>query len=97
VVTFDKSLLKGEAQRFSADFSHPLSCQRPFNFPRQLSWVLRIDSIIAMSDINTVFITPHFNLHGHRNGHGNGNGHGNINRPGNGNGHGNGNGNGNGN
>jgi hypothetical protein len=27
VVSFDRSLLKGEAPRFSADFNHHLSCK----------------------------------------------------------------------
>jgi hypothetical protein len=30
VVSFDESLLKGEAPRFSADFNHHLSCKEAF-------------------------------------------------------------------
>jgi hypothetical protein len=30
VVSFDRSLLKGEAPGLSADFNHPLSYERPF-------------------------------------------------------------------
>jgi hypothetical protein len=30
VVSIDRTLLKGEAPRFSADFVHPLSRERPF-------------------------------------------------------------------
>ncbi len=36
MVSFDRSLLKGEAPRFSADFNHPLLYERPFKFPRHL-------------------------------------------------------------
>jgi hypothetical protein len=52
VVSLEISLLKGEAPRFSADFTHPLSCRRPFNFPCHLVQSLGIDNIIAMQDIN---------------------------------------------
>jgi hypothetical protein len=44
--------LKVEAQRFFADFTHPLFCGRPFNFQLHLVGPLGIDNIIAMSDIN---------------------------------------------
>jgi hypothetical protein len=36
VVSIVRSLLKGEAPRFSAAFNYPLSNERLFNFPRQL-------------------------------------------------------------
>jgi hypothetical protein len=36
VVSIDRSLLKGEAPRFSADFVHLLSSERPFKFQRHL-------------------------------------------------------------
>jgi hypothetical protein len=51
VLSINRSLLKGEAPGFSADFTHPLSCVRPFKFSRQLV-PLGIDNIIAISDIN---------------------------------------------
>jgi hypothetical protein len=52
VVSFDRSLLKGEAPRLSADFNHPLLYERPFKFTRHLVEPLGIDNIIAMSAIN---------------------------------------------
>jgi hypothetical protein len=52
VVSFDGSLLKGEAPRLSADFTHPLSYERPFKFPRHLVGPLEIDNIIAISAVN---------------------------------------------
>jgi hypothetical protein len=83
-VSFDRSILKGEAQRFSADFNNPLSYERPFKFLRHLLGPFEIGNIIAMSAINihsAIFILMiHGNGHGNRNGHGNGNGHGNENR-----------------
>ncbi len=48
-LAIDRSLLKGEALRFSA---HPLSCGRPFKFWRHLVRPLGMDNIIAMQDIN---------------------------------------------
>jgi hypothetical protein len=36
VVSIDGSLLQGVAPRFSADFVHHLSCERPFKFQRHL-------------------------------------------------------------
>jgi hypothetical protein len=51
-VSIDRSFLKGEAPRFSTDFTHPLSCGRPFKFPHHLIGSLRINNIIAMSYIN---------------------------------------------
>jgi hypothetical protein len=36
-------LFKGEAPRFSADFVHPLSSERPFKFPRHLVRALEIN------------------------------------------------------
>jgi hypothetical protein len=83
VVSFDRSHLKGEAPRFSADFNHPLLYERPFMFPRHLVGPLGIDNITAVSAIN--IHSAIFKLKQHGNGHGNGNGHEN--------GHGNGNGN----
>jgi hypothetical protein len=49
MVSIDRSR---EAPRFSAEFVHPLSCERPFKFPRHLVRPLGIDNIIAISDIN---------------------------------------------
>jgi hypothetical protein len=99
VVSFDMSLLKGEAPKYSADFNHPLLYERPFKFSRHLVGPLGTDSIIAVSAI--IIHSAIFKLKQHGNGHGNGNEHGNRNRHGNGNGHGNknehGNGNGHGN
>jgi hypothetical protein len=81
VVSFGRSLLKGEAPRFSADFNHPILYERPFKFRRHLVGPLGIDSIIAVSDINiysAIFkLQQHGNGHGNRNEHGNGNGNGN--------------------
>jgi hypothetical protein len=83
VVSFDRSLLKGEALRFSADFNHSLLYERPFRFPRHLVGPLGIDNIIAVSAINihsAIFkFNQHGNGHGNRNEHGNGNRHGNVN------------------
>ncbi len=79
-VLFDRSLLKGEEPRLSADYNHPLSYESPFKFPRHLVGPLVIDNIIAMSAINihsAIFrLKQHGKGHGNRNGHGNGNGHG---------------------
>jgi hypothetical protein len=90
VVSFDKSLLKEEVPRFSADFNHPLLYEWPLKFPRHLVGPLGIDNIIALSAVNihcAIFkLKQHGNGHGNRNEHGNGNGHGNGNRHGNGNG-----------
>jgi hypothetical protein len=47
VISADRSLLKEEAPGFSADFNHPLSCERPFEFPRHLVQALGIDGIIC--------------------------------------------------
>ncbi len=52
VVSFNGSLLKGEAPRFSADFAHPPLCKKLFNLLGHLVGALGNDSIIAMSDIN---------------------------------------------
>ncbi len=52
MVSVDRSLLKGEAPRFSADFMYHLSYERPFNFPRHLVGALAIDELITMSDLN---------------------------------------------
>jgi hypothetical protein len=83
VVSFDRSLLKGVAPRFSADFNHPLFYERPFKFPRHLVGPLGIDHVIAVSAINIhsaiLKLKQHGNGHGIRNEHGNGNRHGNGN------------------
>jgi hypothetical protein len=84
VVSLDRSLLKGEALRFSADFNHPLLYERPFKFPCHLVGPLGIDNIIAMSAINTH--SAIFKLKQYGNGHENRNEHGNGNRHRNGNG-----------
>ncbi len=52
VISVDRSLLMGEAPRFSADFTHPMSCERPIKFLRHLVRAVGIKRIIAMSDIN---------------------------------------------
>jgi hypothetical protein len=53
VVSIDRSHLKGEASRFSAEFKkYPLSYERPFKFPCHLVGPLAIDNIIAISDLN---------------------------------------------
>jgi hypothetical protein len=43
----DRSLLKGEAPRFSADFTHPLLCERPFKCGRRLVQGLECDKSIS--------------------------------------------------
>jgi hypothetical protein len=43
VVSSDRSLFKGNAPRFLADFVHPLSSERPFKFPHHLVWALEIN------------------------------------------------------
>jgi hypothetical protein len=50
--TSDRSLLNGEVLRFSADFTHPLSCNRAFKFLHHLVKAFGIGSIIAMPEIN---------------------------------------------
>jgi hypothetical protein len=57
VVSIDRSLSKGEAPRFAADFDRPLSCEGPFKFPRHLIGSLVIKGIIAMSDV--IFTAPY--------------------------------------
>ncbi len=52
MVSIDRSVLKGEAPRFSADFTQTLLCERPFTFLRRLVRLLGIDNIISMSDRN---------------------------------------------
>jgi hypothetical protein len=47
VASIDRSLLKGDALRFSADFAHPLSCERPFKCPRHLIQDLGYDNPIS--------------------------------------------------
>ncbi len=80
-VSFDRSLLNGEAPRFSSDFNHPLLYERPFKFPRHLIGPLGIDNMIAVSAINIhsdIFkLKQHGNMNEHRNGNGHGNGNGN--------------------
>jgi hypothetical protein len=82
-MSFDRSLLKGEALRFSTDLNNPLSYERPFTFPRHLVGPFGNGNKIAMSAINIhspIFkLIIHGNRHGNRNGHGNGNRHGNGN------------------
>jgi hypothetical protein len=84
VVSFDRSLLKGEAPRLSAEFNHLLSYERSFKLQHHLVGPLEIDNIFAMSDIN--IHSAIFKLIQHGNGHGNRNRHGNGNENGNGNG-----------
>ncbi len=78
MVSFDRSVLKGEAPRFSADFKNPFSYERPVKFLRHLEGPFGIGNIIAMSAINihspTFKLIIHINGHGNRNRHGNGNG-----------------------
>ncbi len=76
MVSFDRSLLKGEAPRFSADFNNPLSYERPFKFPRHLVGPFGIGNIIAMSAINIHSAIFKFIIYGNGHGNGNGNGHG---------------------
>ncbi len=71
-MSIDRSLLKGEAPRFSADFNNPLSYERPFKFPRHLVGPFGIGNVIAMSAINIHSAIFKFIIYG--NGHGNGNG-----------------------
>jgi hypothetical protein len=71
-VSFDISILKGEAPRFPADFNNPFSYERPFKFLRHLVGPFGISNIIAMSAIN--IHSAIFKLIIHGNGHGNGNG-----------------------
>ncbi len=52
VVSTDRSLLREETPRFSADFVHPISSERPYKFPRHLEQALEINGILAMSDKN---------------------------------------------
>jgi hypothetical protein len=52
VVSFDRSHLKEETPRFSADFNQSSLVKRPFKFPRHLVLALEINRIIAMSDID---------------------------------------------
>jgi hypothetical protein len=77
-VSFDRSIIKGEAPRFSDDFNNLHSYERPFKILRHLVRPSGIDNIIAMSAINihsAIFkLVIHGNGHGNSNGHGNGNG-----------------------
>jgi hypothetical protein len=52
VVSIVRSLLKGEAPRFSTVFNYLLSFERLFKFPRQLVEPLGIDNIIAISGLS---------------------------------------------
>jgi hypothetical protein len=47
VVSIDRSLLKREALRFSADFVHLLSSERPFKFQRHLIEDYGYDELIS--------------------------------------------------
>jgi hypothetical protein len=62
VVSFDRSHLKGEALRFSADINQSSLVKRPLNFLRHLILALEINRIIAMSDIYRIFIAPMENI-----------------------------------
>ncbi len=53
LVSIDKPLLKGEAPRFSANFTFILPCEKPFKFLHHLVQPLGIDNIIAMSERHT--------------------------------------------
>jgi hypothetical protein len=52
VVSFDRSLFEADGLRLKADFNHPLSHERPFNFLLNLGGPLGIDNITAMSAMN---------------------------------------------
>jgi hypothetical protein len=52
----DRPLLQEEERRYSAEFIHPLSCERPFKIQLHLFGALGTDKMIAMSDIK--FIAP---------------------------------------
>ncbi len=52
VTSVDRSLLKGEAPRFFADFTNPLSSERSLSFYSTQTQALGINKMIAMSDIN---------------------------------------------
>jgi hypothetical protein len=76
VLSFDISLLKGEAPRFSTylpTISHEKS---PFQFPRHLPWALEFNGIIVKSDkyFHSAVKTDMETENGHGNGKGNGNG-----------------------
>jgi hypothetical protein len=43
----DRSLLKGEAPRFSAEFVHPLSSERLFKFQHHIIQDFRYDKLIS--------------------------------------------------
>jgi hypothetical protein len=58
VVSFDRSLLKGEAPRFLADLTIISLVKRPFKLPCHLVQALEINRMIAMLDI---FIAPYSN------------------------------------
>ncbi len=77
MVSFDRSIIKGEAPRFSADFNNPHSYERRFKILRHLVRPFGIGNIIAMSAINihsAIFkLVIHGNGHGNSNGYGNGN------------------------
>ncbi len=47
VVIIDEYLLKGEAPRFSADFAHLLSWERPFKFQHHLIQDFECDKLIS--------------------------------------------------
>jgi hypothetical protein len=71
VVSIDRQLI-GSGAIFSADFTHPLSCERPFNFPRHhLLQPLGIDNKVTISDVNIHSAIFKFTRHGYRQEHGN--------------------------
>jgi hypothetical protein len=62
-VPIDRSLLKGEAPRFSADFTHPLSSERPSKSQHQLIQYLEYDELISncctlLTSANDLFLSP---------------------------------------
>ncbi len=60
MVSTNRSLFKGEAPRFPANFVRPLLSEGPFKFRRHLVWALVINWIFAMSDkisVNTYMLT----------------------------------------
>jgi hypothetical protein len=48
VVSFEGSLLNGEALRFATGFDHPFSCERPFKCQRHLIQDLECNKIISI-------------------------------------------------
>ncbi len=52
VASTDRSLVKGEVPRFSANFSRPSLVWVTLKVPRYIVLALGIDKVVAMSDIN---------------------------------------------